>query len=117
VSLAQTSVSGADGAVARVWMSGLDLRIQGVAAGQTTVNVTVDSNGKLASTSFVVTVTALQGDVNGDGAVNISDVTELINLLLTHQLDVPGADVNGDGEVNITDVTVLINYLLTGRME
>ncbi|MBQ9575670.1 MAG: leucine-rich repeat protein, partial [Muribaculaceae bacterium] len=60
---------------------------------------------------------ALLGDVNGDGLVNISDVTSLINLLLkgnNQPGDHPAADVNGDSQVNISDVTSLINKLLKG---
>ena len=57
------------------------------------------------------------GDVNGDGNVNISDVTALINALLTDfsEIDVNAADVNGDGNISIADVTSLINFLLTGN--
>ena len=52
------------------------------------------------------------GDVNGDGHVNISDVTGLINVLLKGG-DLPAyCDVNGDGQVTISDVTALINMLL-----
>ena len=57
------------------------------------------------------------GDVNGDGNVNISDVTALINYLLSGNaagVNLGGADVNRDGNVNISDVTALINYLLSG---
>ena len=55
------------------------------------------------------------GDVNDDGKVNIQDVTELINYLLsgnTTPINSTNADVDGDGAVNITDVTTLINNLL-----
>ena len=56
------------------------------------------------------------GDVNGDGKLSISDVTELINLLLrddsTH-VAAPLADINFDGKISISDVTTLINRLLT----
>lgn len=53
------------------------------------------------------------GDVNGDGSVNVSDVTQLINVILGIS-DLPEelADVNGDGSVNVTDVTALINVIL-----
>ena len=60
---------------------------------------------------------SLRGDVNGDGNVNISDVTALINYLLSGNaagVNLGGADVNQDGNVNISDVTALINYLLSG---
>ena len=53
------------------------------------------------------------GDVNGDSVLSISDVTDLINMLLTDGELPDGADVNGDGLVNISDITELINYLLT----
>ena len=55
------------------------------------------------------------GDVNHDGVINITDVTALINGLLTHAIPCEFcADVNGDSVVNITDVTSLINMLLSG---
>lgn len=55
------------------------------------------------------------GDVNNDGKVNISDVTELINYLLTDPNEAPAvADCNKDGKITISDVTELINYLLSG---
>lgn len=56
------------------------------------------------------------GDVNMDGLVNITDVTALINFLLsgsTVGFDVDAADVNGDTHINISDVTSLINLLLS----
>ena len=59
----------------------------------------------------------LRGDVNGDGKVNISDVTALINYLLTGNaaaINLTNADANKDGYLNISDVTALINYLLSG---
>ena len=49
-------------------------------------------------------------DVDGDGQVNIADVTALIDLLLS-----PGkrhTDVDGNGELDIADVTFLIDYIL-----
>ena len=54
------------------------------------------------------------GDVNNDGAVNITDVTDLIDMLLKGAAYSQSADVNSDGGVNITDVTDLIDMLLKG---
>ena len=59
----------------------------------------------------------LRGDVNGDGSVNISDVTALIDFLLSGNasgISLSGADCNQDNSVNISDVTSLIDYLVTG---
>ena len=61
---------------------------------------------------------SIPGDADGDGDVNISDVTALIDYLLTSNtsgIDLDGADVNRDGKVNISDVTDLIDYLLKGN--
>ena len=55
----------------------------------------------------------LQGDVNGDGRVNVSDVSALINMILGLEPMVEArADVNGDGRVNVSDVSALINIIL-----
>jgi hypothetical protein len=56
------------------------------------------------------------GDVNGDGEVNIADVTALIDYLLgSGSVNVDAADINGDSTVNIADVTALIDKLLSGE--
>ena len=57
------------------------------------------------------------GDVDGDGNVNISDVTALIDYLLSGNvsgINVNAADCNQDGCINISDVTALIDFLLSG---
>ena len=59
--------------------------------------------------------TQTPGDINGDGNINISDVTNLIDLLLSGGELPAYADVNGDGGVNIKDVTDLIDMLLSGN--
>jgi surface protein len=58
----------------------------------------------------------IRGDVDGDGNVDISDVTALIDLLLGGgTISNPVADCNQDGSVNISDVTALIDYLLSNH--
>ena len=55
----------------------------------------------------------LKGDVNGDGKVNVSDVTTLVNMILgTIPKDLARGDINGDGNVNVSDVTALVNIIL-----
>ncbi|MCX6830373.1 MAG: dockerin type I domain-containing protein [candidate division Zixibacteria bacterium] len=54
------------------------------------------------------------GDVNGNGLINIQDITFLINYLYKggpapNPLEI--ADVNHTGMANIQDITYLINYL------
>ena len=50
--------------------------------------------------------------MNGDGEVNISDVSGIIDLILSGQTSAEG-DVNGDGEVNITDINAVIDVILS----
>lgn len=53
----------------------------------------------------------VEGDVNGDGEVNIADVNALIDAILTGNSPDAG-DVNDDGEVNIADVSAVIDIIL-----
>ena len=62
-----------------------------------------------------VPVTAQTGDVNGDGAVTITDVTMMVAHILgqkdrdfIHAV----ADANNDGDINITDVSEIIGIIL-----
>jgi hypothetical protein len=54
------------------------------------------------------------GDADASGAVNLLDVTFIINYLYKEgPAPVPpeGADADGNGSLNILDVTHIINYL------
>lgn len=56
---------------------------------------------------------SIVGDIDGNGVVNVSDVTALINHILNAATyDSTLCDIDGNGEVNVTDVTALINILL-----
>ncbi|MBR5372797.1 MAG: leucine-rich repeat protein [Oscillospiraceae bacterium] len=60
---------------------------------------------------------AVKGDMNGDGAVNLKDVTILRRYIAggwTVVLDETAADINGDGKVNLKDVTLLRRYIAGG---
>ena len=53
------------------------------------------------------------GDVNGDSAVNVSDVTTLVNMILgVIPKDNTRADIDGNGTVNVSDVTALVRLIL-----
>ena len=55
----------------------------------------------------------MAGDVTGDGSVNVTDVTALVNMILgVIAMDEPAADVDGNGAINVSDVTALINIIL-----
>ena len=73
--------------------------------------------GELDPHHFTVNISFILGDVNGDGEVNISDVTMLISMVLsgnTTAAECPAGDYNGDGSLNIADVTALITRVLRG---
>ena len=54
-----------------------------------------------------------RGDINGDGLVNVADVTALIQIVLNSTpADLSVADLSGDGQVNVADVTTLIQLVL-----
>ena len=59
--------------------------------------------------------TLKRGDVNGDGTVNITDVTILINAVMSEDFTniyLSNADVDDSGNHNITDVTLLITSVM-----
>ena len=59
------------------------------------------------------TAATLTGDVNGDGVVNVTDVTSLVNVILGQaNFSTSVCDLNSDGVVNVTDTSVLINMIL-----
>lgn len=58
----------------------------------------------------------LLGDVNGDGAFNVMDVTAMIDYILTGNtanINLLNADMDQDENVNIKDATLLIDWLLS----
>ena len=57
--------------------------------------------------------TPIKGDIDGNGELNVSDVTALINKILSAaDFSDSVCDVNEDGVVNVSDVTALINLIL-----
>ena len=53
-------------------------------------------------------------DVNGDGVVNISDLNNVVNDILSGKGD-SLMDVNGDGSVNISDINIIVQSILTSN--
>jgi hypothetical protein len=52
------------------------------------------------------------GDINQDGAINVSDVVLSVNIILGISPYNELADLNGDGIVNILDVIDIVNIVL-----
>lgn len=58
--------------------------------------------------------TAGNGDLDGNGSVDVSDVNLIINIVLGNANgdDYPLSDIDGNGSIDITDVNLLINMVL-----
>ena len=62
---------------------------------------------------------ATTGDVNGDGRVDVDDVTALVSSVLGNgeqTLSLTDADVNSDGRLDVDDITKLVNDLLNAMV-
>ena len=100
--------------IATVSSSGL---VTAKAPGTATITVTT-ADGSNLSASCIVTVTDsshLQGDVDGNGNVDGTDLNILINIILgkDNAANYDGrANVDGNGGVDGTDLNTLINIIL-----
>lgn len=56
--------------------------------------------------------TAIPGDVNGDGDVDVRDITALIDVIMNSITDNPRADVSEDGDIDVRDITALIDIIM-----
>jgi hypothetical protein len=77
----------------------------------TASDATSDTSSTLPTTG---SDTVIKGDVNGDGSVNLKDVTSLfqyVNKQTSTVKQPAAADVNGDGVLNLKDVTKLFQYV------
>ena len=83
-------------------------------------NILVGPGGAFTTqeiTPFVVESTILMGDLDGDGFLNILDVTRFIEIVTETGADptfdeLALMDINGDGNHNILDVVLLIEEVL-----
>lgn len=55
----------------------------------------------------------IPGDANGDGKVNVGDITKVERIILGLDAATPGADANLDGRVNVGDITKILR-IVTG---
>ena len=69
----------------------------------------------VVSNSRSYVVSTIKGDTNGDGTIDIADVTAIINFILGNPSDTFAenlADMNGDNVVDIFDAMLLLNYII-----
>ena len=53
----------------------------------------------------------ISGDVNQDGIINIIDVVQAVNLVLSGEFE-PLADYNQDGVINVQDIVLIVGIIL-----
>jgi hypothetical protein len=53
----------------------------------------------------------MQGDITGDGIINILDIIATVNIVLGGEFN-SDADLNGDYNVDILDVILIVNIIL-----
>ena len=70
-----------------------------------------DYTGTLVIDGTYEIVTGMTGDLNSDDAVNILDIIQLANLILSQDY-LDDADLNSDGMLNILDIIALVNIIL-----
>ena len=59
--------------------------------------------------------TKIPGDANGDGNVNVIDVTTMVDYILSINktgVSLFNVDMNKDGRYNVTDITMIVNIIL-----
>ena len=54
----------------------------------------------------------MEGDLNGDLAVNVLDVVILINMILgTEPTNYATGDLNSDGQINVQDIILVVSII------
>lgn len=75
----------------------------------------VDYPEPFAALTLTIEDSVAYGDINGDGSVNMTDVSQVLQYIngavaLTDAQQT-AADVSGDGSVNMTDVSLILQYI------
>ena len=102
----------------------LEITYTPTALGEHKAKLLLSGGGMVGSVGVDITANCLEsvyvdveGDLNGDGIVDIDDVNVLINIILEKPLTVEipenqDPDMNGDGVVDVDDVNQIINIVL-----
>lgn len=124
----QTTAKGKEAADNLTWSSSdsavavIDNTGKATFKGKGTTTITVTNANGTAVTSIKLTigdkttfVDDLVGDVNGDGKVNVTDITKIAaHIKRKKLLDAQAkkrADVNNDGNINVTDITKIAAHI------
>ena len=82
-----------------------------------TLNILSNQSGYIAYTqSFPIILSVIEnsmilGDINADSLINVLDVVQLVNIILSNSSN-EAADLNQDDMINVQDIILLINLIL-----
>ena len=82
-----------------------------------TLNILSNQSGYISYTqSFPIVLSVIEnqvtlGDINSDSLINVLDVVQLVNMILTNSSN-EAADLNQDNTINVQDIILLINLIL-----
>ena len=94
-----------------IWALQLSSPITDLAEGELFVKV-ADQQGNITSIERSFAILGSGGcDITGDGRIDVLDLQQLINAVLTGSLSL-AYDINGDGSVNVGDLQSLANVIL-----
>lgn len=68
------------------------------------------ATGRIANSAKSNIGTSTIGDVNGDGAVDVADISSVITIMADSSNDLKG-DVNGDKAVDVADISAIISIM------
>jgi hypothetical protein len=79
-----------------------------------TAGVVILARGAFAETTDtpVQVMTIQKGDANGDGRINVQDITAIVRQLLGIDPFCSYSDANWDGKVNMLDVQKIVNIIM-----
>ncbi len=118
-SMSNSEIAGTSGVILNAVMAAAETVEQGTYQGVISAAVFTRPDGtqlKLADTKFNIVISnTIDGDANGDGEVNVTDIVEMVNCIMdkpSARFVEAAADLNGDGEVNVTDIVLVVNIIM-----
>ncbi|MBO4850459.1 MAG: dockerin type I repeat-containing protein [Prevotella sp.] len=75
----------------------------------------MEGSARTVKVTYRVPDMAGWGDVNGDGQLNVSDISSIVDIILgqvSFSVDEWNADINNDGILSIQDITMLVDIIL-----
>ena len=101
-------------------VGGHTFEITGLSVGTTTFTISIMHQGHADYTSLPILVNigedCLSGDVNEDQVLNVIDVVQLVQAIVTANTDnISCGDFNNDTEIDILDVVALVQFIVNPR--